>query len=712
MKKKYHVPLVKQFSQTECGLCCCLMLLKYYKSRETFKQLQDDVDVGRDGLSIGQMKDILTSRGMEASAYKVKNIEGLKAIKTPFIAYWQEKHFIVVEKIKKHKYYVKDPAEGSFIIPENKFIESFSGYVLTASPALDYIVKKTKSQNPWRDAFQSLMKHKKLVIEIFLFLILSYLMGLFMPVLIEKIIDKALVSDAISALNAFYLLILALLATYVVVSLFKSFRLTRLNIVVGYRLEADTYKHLLSLPYKFFEQRTTGDLLYKLSSTSAVKELIATQLIAGVIDIGTLIITFIYMFHKSVLLSVAALVFFTLNVLITVYLQPFITRAVKDEVNARTRMQSSQVESMYSIQSIKLASIENIIYDVWNKEYEKSVTAFRRKIIISSIQSCANSTMSMFVPIGILLLGIWNYFNGMFSLGEAVAFESICVSFMSYTSEILSTYMQFVTTDEYLQRIGDIWYSRPEVHNVKHHFPIAKGEIKIENVSFSYNKSAMNVLRDINIDIPAGSRVAFVGASGSGKSTLSKLITGLYQPTEGKIYYDGIPLEDYDRQMIRNQIGIVPQDAMLFNKTIYENITMNSSDADLERVKECCRYACIDKEIEQMPMGYNTIISEMGLNLSGGQRQRILLARALLNHPKVIVLDEATSSLDNRNEERITEYLRKNGCTQIVIAHRLSTVIDADSIYVFDKGTLIECGTHADLMKQKGDYYKLYQRAC
>ena len=169
MKKKYHVPLVKQFSQTECGLCCCLMILKYYKSRETFKQLQDDVDVGRDGLSIRKMKDILTSRDMEAFVYKVKTVEGLKTIKKPFIAYWQEKHFIVVEKIKKNKYYVKDPAEGDLIIPEDKFVESFSGYVLVASPTSNYVVKKTKSQNPWLDSFQSLIKYKRLVAEILIF---------------------------------------------------------------------------------------------------------------------------------------------------------------------------------------------------------------------------------------------------------------------------------------------------------------------------------------------------------------------------------------------------------------------------------------------------------------------------------------------------------------------------------------------------------------
>ena len=216
------------------------------------------------------------------------------------------------------------------------------------------------------------------------------------------------------------------------------------------------------------------------------------------------------------------------------------------------------------------------------------------------------------------------------------------------------------------------------------------------------------MLDSINIEIPAGSRVAFVGASGSGKSTLSKLITGLYPVTEGEILCDGIPLENYDKKNICSQIGIVPQDAMLFNKSIYDNIVMNGEDVDMERVKECCRYACIDEEIESMPMGYNTIISEMGMNLSGGQRQRILLARAMVNTPKILVLDEATSSLDNTNEKKISDYLKQQGCTQIVIAHRLSTIIDADRIYVFSDGKVCEYGSHSELHQLRGIYYSLY----
>ncbi|OPZ22379.1 MAG: Lactococcin-G-processing and transport ATP-binding protein LagD [Firmicutes bacterium ADurb.BinA205] len=710
MNRKLSVPMIKQVAQTECGLCCCLMILRYYKSKESVKSLQDDVDIGRDGLSFKRMKEILKSRGMDTAAYMVEDVTALEKFNGPFVAFWDNMHYVVVEKVKKGKYYIKNPADGPAVLTKEQFEEHFSKAVLAVEPSEDYVPVKKSGPNIWMDVFSSLKNHKLLIVEIIVLLALIYAVSLLTPILIQKIIDKAVTISGMSGLRPFIYAVLGFTASYAVVSILKSLRLVTLNILIGYHLEADTYKHLLKLPYKFFEQRTVGDLLFRLSSTTAVKELIATQLIAGAIDIGTLIITFAYMLHKSTTLSMLTLGFFVINVLLVVYIQPKVTKAVNDEVSEKTKMQSAQVETMYSIQSIKLSCMEDTVFANWKKLYDKAVNAFKRKIVISSAQSVVNSIITIFAPIFILLCGIGFFFKGVLSLGEVVAFESISVSFLGYISQIIGTYMQFVTTDEYLQRISDIWYTEEEDNHAATDNKIEHGSVTIRNLSFAYNKSSAKVLKNINIDIPAGSRVAFVGASGSGKSTMSKLITGLYNVEEGEILYDGIPLKDYDRKNICSQIGIVPQDAMLFNKSILENIAMNDESIDLEKVKECCKYACIDEEIESMPMGYNTIVSEMGMNLSGGQRQRILLARALARMPKILILDEATSSLDNTNERKISDYLREQGCTQIVIAHRLSTIIDADKIYVFANGQVSECGSHEELLEHRGIYYSLYNR--
>lgn len=710
MEHRFSVPLVKQVTQTECGLCCCLMILKYYKSKESLKSLQEDADVGRDGMNLRRIKEILEKRGLETKVFKIADAMGFKMFKEPVIAFWDNKHYVVVEKYKKGIFSIKDPGDGSITMTTEEFQEHFSGIILTAKLTENFVPVKKSEYNVWKEAISTLKNKKFLILQVMILLILTFTVSLATPVFIQKIVDKAVASSSFNSMKMYIYAAVGFAAGYFAVGILKSLRLATLNVLIGYRLEADTYKHLLKLPYKFFEQRPVGDLLFRLSCTSVVKELIAGQIIAGIIDIATLIVTLGYMLNKSVILSLIALAFFILNVIVTVYIQPKLRKTINDEISEKSHMQSAQVEAIYSIQSIKLSCLEEHTFSIWKKFYDKAVAAFRKKIVISSIQNAINSVITVFAPIFILLCGIGMYFNGILTLGEAIAFESICVSFLSYISQIVSTYLQFVTTDGYLNRIGDIWYSNEEENNATYDGELKEGNISIRNLSFAYNKSAKNVLENINIDIPAGSRVAFVGSSGSGKSTLSMLITGLYSYDEGEILFDGIPLKDYDKEKICGCFGIVPQDAMLFNKSIYDNIVMTGEKIDPERVKECCRYACIDQEIENMPMKYDTMISEMGMNLSGGQRQRILLARALIHDPKVLVLDEATSSLDNENEAKIADYLRSRGCTQIVIAHRLSTIIDADRIYVFSNGKVCEYGTHSELLERKGVYYNLYNR--
>ncbi len=231
----------------------------------------------------------------------------------------------------------------------------------------------------------------------------------------------------------------------------------------------------------------------------------------------------------------------------------------------------------------------------------------------------------------------------------------------------------------------------------------------MENVSFRYTNNSGNVLKNINMHIPVGKKISIVGKSGDGKTTLAKLLVGLYRPSEGHIYYDDLEIDQWNLNALRNQIGIVPQDVSLFNKTIYENIVLDSNkEVSFEDVRSACQAAEILEEIETMPMGFNTIISEMGMNLSGGQRQRIMLARAILNKPQILILDEATSSLDNINQEKVSQNLSKLNCTQVIIAHRLSTIIDSDIVFVFEDGKIVEQGTHEELLTKGGTYYKLY----
>ncbi|EGT5620274.1 ATP-binding cassette domain-containing protein, partial [Clostridium perfringens] len=378
------------------------------------------------------------------------------------------------------------------------------------------------------------------------------------------------------------------------------------------------------------------------------------------------------------------------------------------EISGLSNIQAIQTELIYSMLNIKIAKIENKIYDSWNKEFLYTLNKTKDRDLAQNYYTTVSTSIQTILPIILLILGIGLYSKGLYSLGQIISYYSIINTVCIYSVSLITTMNYFKLSEQYLERVKDITDQEVEKNGKKCIGKDFNENIKLENISFRYNKNSETVLKNINMNIPFGKKVAIVGASGSGKSTLGKLILGLYEISEGFIKFGNIDLKDIDKRSLSKLMGIVPQDTYLFNKTIFDNITMNRNDITLEQVKEACVIAQIDKEIESMPMGYNTLISDMGMNISGGQRQRIILARSIVSKPKIILFDEATSSLDSINENNISKYLENLGCTRIIIAHRLSTIVDADIIYVLQNGEIIEQGNHDELIRKKGVYFDLY----
>lgn len=696
---------IKQLTQSECGTCCVLMILRYYKSKESMKEVQDELDAGRDGVSIKQIKNYFIDKKMDVKVYEARTIKSISQIHLPCILYWNNNHYIVLEKVKKDKYEIIDPAEGRKKLSEKEFVKSFSNVVIQVQATNEFTPLKKREKSPWVRIISKMLINKKLLALAFFSLLITYVLTLCVPMVIKKIINS--VSDPSSEISSFYYMLAALLLSYVIASIYKGFKITQLNLFLSRLLEKDTFKQLLNLPYRFFETRSTGDVLYRISSTSAVKELITGQLMSGIAEVGSLIVIFIYMLISSFQLSIISIALLFLNIFILFWFQPKLRRAIDNEILSQSKAQSVQVETLYSIDSIKISGIEKSFLDKWTRLFEDSLGHFAKRNNITNINNTLISGIQIFSPILIFLIGIPEVRSYQMDLGSLVAFQTISGLFFSNGNSIFGSYTQLILTNQYLERVSDIWETKEECGKIGGIVKNIEGHIRIQGLNFSYSKNSACVLKNICMEILPGQKIAFVGASGSGKSTLSKVMLGLYQPTGGTVLYDGHSLEEYNMESFRKQIATVPQNAMLFNKSIKDNIVLNN-EISMEELIEICKIVCIYDEIMQMPMKLHTVISEFGMNISGGQRQRLLLARALVQKPKIILLDESTSSLDSVNEAKIMKYLSNMGCTVIHIAHRLSTIKDADNIFVFEEGEIKQFGTHEELMQSSSTYKNLY----
>ncbi|WYF12211.1 peptidase domain-containing ABC transporter [Bacillus velezensis] len=707
-EEKKRVPIVKQLQQTECGLCCCAMLIRFYNSNETLFELRSFLEAGRDGLTIKQLKNLLVHKGFKADIYK-STILGLKKINVPFIAYWNNEHFIVVEKIKENYYYIIDPANGRRKLTEEEFKKGFSSYILYAVPSESFTPNKRKDKNVWFGVLKNITNYKLLFSIIVFLSLISYLLTLYVPILVQKLIDTSIEYNNLNSISNIVWITFLISILYGMFVLFRGLKMISLNIFLSKNLVVDTFAHLLKLPFKFFDLRSPGDLLFRLNSMNGFRELLSTQLISGLIDLGAVVFILAYMFFKSIPLTLITILIFAINTIFMFLTRPAVAQAIDDEVAEQSKSQAIQIESIFSIAAIKISGMENEIFSTWNNSFNEVIKRFKKRSILQNVVNTVTQVFQTIAPLVILILELLLFFDNKFTMGEVIAYHSLSVTFFGLTTALFGTYTQFILATSYLERVKDITETECE-KNIENAVNLKlRGNVKLENVSFSYTKHSPKVLKNISLEIREGQKIAIVGSSGSGKSTLSKLIMGLYDPTEGQICFDSIPLEKLDRKQLYKQMGIVPQDITLFNSSILKNITLNNKNISIEKVRKVAKAAQIDKEIESMPMKYNTPISEMGMNLSGGQRQRIVLARALLNDPKILILDEATSSLDLVNETLISKYLSEMGCTRVVIAHRLSTIMDSDFIIVLDKGEVVEVGKHEELIALEGVYSNLYR---
>lgn len=694
---------IEQMEHSECGLACVAMILSYYNYHISLSELRDEYGLPKGGGSFFHLSKILEMKGLESKGFKCDS-ESLKELKLPLILHWNYKHFVVLEKIKKDKYHIIDPEFGRRVLTLKEFEKQYSGVALCFKRTKSFREKKKKHNFTF---FYDIIKNqKKKILALILISLFLQVTAIGVPILTKWVTDKILLENNKSLLIMLGYSLISIFALNLFLFLIRGFIVAKLQSKMDSYMMSTFIKKLFQLPYMFFENRSSGELLYRSNLNTQIRQILSNNSVNLFIDILLIFTYLIFMFFYSIQLALIVLGIGIILMIIIIMNTKIFKNLSDKTVTSQGDVQKYLSEHIYGISDVKMAGHEEEIYRNWKSKYKIQLKATEKSgIFISSIQAIS-TTIIFILPLFLLWIGGYYVLNGDITLGTLIAFNSMAVAFVTPIISISSVYTDIIYVTSYIQRLMDVIQSEPEkiIDTLQ---PELKGNITLQNVSFSHDSFSELILKNISFTVRRGEKIAIVGPSGSGKSTLAKIILGLYKPTEGRILYDNINIEKYNLRDLRRQIGAVLQESRLFNQSILENILMGKENYASNLEKALIQSDSLEF-IQKLPMGIDSKISEGGVNFSGGQRQRIILARALVSNPTILILDEATSALDNCSENIVEKNISNLSSTRIVIAHRLSTIKNADKIIVLDNGEISEIGTHESLMNNNGLYKKLY----
>jgi ABC-type bacteriocin/lantibiotic exporter with double-glycine peptidase domain len=693
-------------TDVECGAACLAMILGYFGRRVSIGEIAAEAGAGRDGLTAAAIVRAAREVGLRVRAFSI-GAEACQLSPLPAIAYWSSNHFVVVERVTERHIEIVDPASGRRRLSHNEFAAGFSRVLLICEPLPVFQRQAVRGTSHARRLIvRHVLGHRALLGQIVAATLALQFVGLLPPLCSRIVIDRVLPSVRHDLLTVVALGMGGIVLTQWLLSLVRAKLLIRLQRRVDANLSEAFVGHLLSLPFRFFDHRSTGDLMSRTAAVAQVRQTLTTQLLAAVLD-GSLAITYLAILFACdsgmglIVVTVAAL-----HVAILLASKRRMHELAQRELTALAAEQATLIETFAGIATVKAAGGEGRALARWSQRFGVFLDAsLRRGQTAAQLESLHNALRAA-APLALLWLGAQRVMTGEMTLGTMLALTALATAALSPISSLVLSALLLQSVGAQLDRLSDVLETAPETRgNITITAP--KGRIELRDAGFRYQRDAPWVFRNLSVTIEPRTKVALVGRSGSGKSTLAKLLLGLYEPVEGELFLDGIALPDLDRTALRRSIGAVLQEPSLFRGSIRDNVSAHDPGASDERVWEALRIAALDDEIRAMPMGLETRLGESGAGISGGQRQRIALARAVLARPAVLLLDEATSHLDTATESRVERELSEIDCTRIVIAHRLSTVREADVILVLDAGQLVERGCHDELVCQDGLYAAL-----
>ena len=709
MSKVAKVPVVMQMEALECGAASLGMVLAYYGKWLTLEELRADCGVSRDGSNARNLLVVARANGLKAQGYRMEP-ENLRKITFPAIIHWNFNHFVVLNGFKKKRAVINDPARGTVEVTLEDFDKSFTGIVLTFEKTDDFL-PSGKPKSVWEFA----KKRLKGTSTAFAFVILTGLLtagvGVITPVFSRIFLDHILTGKNREWLVPFLVAIGFTLLFQFVVSAIQGVYWLKIEGKLAIEANASFMWHVLRLPVEFFAQRFIGDISSRQASNERIASTLIGKLAPVFLNIVLLILYLVIMIRYSLLLSVIGIAAALLNIVVVRFISEKRVNMSRVVMRDSGKLVGVTMSGFEMIETIKASGAENSFFQRWAGYFAKQSNAqitFNRAnqfygIIPPLIQQCSS--------IAVLMIGVYLILDGAFTIGMLLAFQGFLASFLTPVNQLVGVSQSFIEMRSQMERVEDVFNYQPdvvdEVHNFKAQPYKLKGEVILKDISFGYNRLGPPLISDFSLQMKAGGSVAFVGGSGSGKSTLAKVIAGLYKPWSGEIFFDGLPREEVGRGIFTASLACVDQDIVLFEDSIYNNLTMWDKTLDEATLIKACKDAQIHEDIMERDGGYKHVIKEGGKNFSGGQRQRLEIARALAQEPTILILDEATSALDTKTEEILMQAIKDRGIALIIVAHRLSTIRDCDEIIVLDGGQVVERGTHDELMGFGGKYSNL-----